>query len=301
MEGILLIDKPAGFTSFDVVAKLRGILGQRKIGHMGTLDPMATGVLPMLLGSATRAADLISNTDKSYLASFRLGITTDTEDITGKILSEKKVKSDPKEVEAVVGMFLGEIEQLPPMYSAVRISGKRLYKIARSGETIERPLRKVFIRNIELTDTTDYSINEYTISLTCSKGTYVRSLISDIGKRLGCGAVMTRLVRTSACGFELDRCISLETAEQLAGENRIKERIIPIEKALDFPVCRVTDSQFERFSAGGPLYIDRLNLPEREYCQNELISVFSKDNEFAGVGYLDLDSNLLKIKKNFRR
>ncbi|MCD8025818.1 MAG: tRNA pseudouridine(55) synthase TruB, partial [Clostridiales bacterium] len=190
MNGILLIDKPKGFTSFDVIAVIRRITGQRKAGHTGTLDPNATGVLPILLGTATKAQDLILNHDKTYIADFALGITTDTLDIWGTVKSKAEADVKRDEIEALIPDFTGTIEQIPPMFSAVQKDGQRLYDLARKGIEVERKSRKVTVYSLKLLDF-DESAQTGRLEISCSKGTYVRSLIDDIGKRLGTGAVMT--------------------------------------------------------------------------------------------------------------
>ena len=196
--GILCIDKPEGFTSFDVVAKLRGIARERRVGHAGTLDPMATGVLPLFFGRATKACDILPRQDKRYLASFKLGVTTDTQDITGTVLSEQTPDADEARVRAAAAGLVGDIMQTPPMYSAVRVNGQRLYELARRGVEVERAARPVTVYSIDFT-ACDVQANTFTIDVHCSKGTYIRTLIADIGAALGCGAVMTALRRTMAC------------------------------------------------------------------------------------------------------
>ena len=214
MTGIIILDKPNGITSFGAVARVRRICREKKCGHSGTLDPMATGVMTVLLGGATRFCELLPNHDKEYIATFRLGITTDTLDITGKILSETPVSSTKADVEAALESFVGEISQLPPMYSAVSVNGQRLYDLARQGIEVERQARKVIIYSADMLEANEEA-NEYKISVACSSGTYIRTLIDDIGKKLGCGAVMTGLRRTEACGFSLDSCITPDELKEL--------------------------------------------------------------------------------------
>ena len=189
-DGIIIMDKPQGFTSFDMVAKMRGMLGTRKVGHAGTLDPMATGVLPIFVGRATKCCDLLPDQDKNYTATFELGYTTDTLDATGKLLSRQPVTVGEEQVRTVLERFRGPISQLPPMYSAISIGGKRLYDLARQGIEVERERRSVTIHSLELTAAQPQE-NRYTIEVSCSKGTYIRTLCADIGEALGCGATMT--------------------------------------------------------------------------------------------------------------
>ena len=190
-NGILCIDKPEGFTSFDVVAKLRGIARERRVGHAGTLDPMATGVLPLFFGRATKACDILPRQDKRYLADFRLGVTTDTQDETGRVLCERDPSGvSEADVRKAAARFTGEIMQVPPMYSALRVEGKRLYELARQGVEVERKARPVTIHSLDFVSW-DGASHTCRIDVHCSKGTYIRTLVADIGEALGCGAVMT--------------------------------------------------------------------------------------------------------------
>lgn len=211
MNGILVIDKPKDHTSFDIVAIVRRLSRQKKVGHTGTLDPMATGVLPLLLGTATRAQSLVPDTDKEYVASFQMGVSTDTQDITGTVLSQRKVSVDRARLEDVLPRFRGEILQVPPMFSAVQKNGVRLYDLARKGITVDREARPICIHKLILLEYEE-KIGKGTLQVECSKGTYIRTLCHDIGEALGCGAVMTELRRTTACGFSLSDSISLEEA-----------------------------------------------------------------------------------------
>lgn len=211
-NGIIIIDKPAGWTSMDVCAKLRGIFHEKRVGHAGTLDPMATGVLPVFLGRATRAVEFAEQTGKEYLAGLRLGLVTDTQDVTGRVLEERPVTCAPAEVEAALAAFRGEILQVPPMYSAVKIGGKKLYELARKGREVERPPRPVTIHSLTAQGQT--APDEFTLRVRCSKGTYVRTLCHDIGQALGCGGCMSALRRTMAAGFTLEDAVTLEQVQQ---------------------------------------------------------------------------------------
>lgn len=210
ISGIIVINKEKGFTSHDVVAKIRRILGTRKIGHTGTLDPEATGVLPICVGKATKVCDMILNSDKEYIAEIKFGITTDTQDIFGNVLDEKIVSLEKGEIENAIMSFEGEIEQVPPMYSAVKIGGKKLYEYARRGVEVERAPRKVTIKKIDILETGSDTAK---IKVLCSKGTYIRTLCSDIGEKLLCGACMTSLVRTKSAGFDIENAVTLERLE----------------------------------------------------------------------------------------
>lgn len=211
-NGILIIDKPADWTSMDVCAKLRGILKERRIGHGGTLDPMATGVLPVFVGQATRAVEFAENGEKEYVAGLRLGLTTDTQDITGQVLETRPVSMDRGELEAILPRFTGPLEQIPPMYSAVKIGGQKLYELARKGREVERKPRPITIFSLEVLEQT--SPTDYVLRVRCSKGTYVRTLCHDIGQALGCGGCMSSLRRTMAAGFTLDQAVTLDQAQE---------------------------------------------------------------------------------------
>ena len=210
-NGILIIDKPAGWTSHDVVAKLRGLLRERRIGHAGTLDPMATGVLPVFVGRATRAVEFAAEREKEYLAGLRLGVVTDTQDTTGTALETHPVCADRPQVEAVLARFRGEITQIPPMYSAIKREGKKLYELARRGQEVERQPRPITIEALDLLD--QVSPTEYTLRVRCSKGTYVRTLCHDIGQLLGYGGTLYALRRTMAAGFTETQAVTLEQVQ----------------------------------------------------------------------------------------
>lgn len=211
-NGILIIDKPGGWTSMDVCAKLRGILKTKKIGHAGTLDPMATGVLPVFVGQATRAVSFAESGRKEYAATLHLGQVTDTQDTTGKTLEEHPVKVSMDDLRAVLGRFTGDIVQIPPMFSAVKIGGKKLYDLARQGKTVERQPRRVTVYELEVTE--QLSPTDFALRILCSKGTYVRTLCQDIGQALGCGGCMASLRRTMAAGFTLADCCTLDEVQQ---------------------------------------------------------------------------------------
>jgi len=210
-NGIIIIDKPEGWTSMDVCAKLRGILSERRIGHGGTLDPMATGVLPVFVGSATKAVEFAEKGDKEYIAGLLLGRITNTQDTSGETLEERPVALAPGALEAVLKQFTGDIQQIPPMYSAIKIGGKKLYELARKGQEVERKARAVTIREIEVLEG---SGAEYLLRIRCSKGTYVRTLCHDIGAALGCGGCMSSLRRTMAAGFTIDQAVTLAQVQE---------------------------------------------------------------------------------------
>ena len=210
-NGILIIDKPAGWTSMDVCAKVRGILREKRVGHGGTLDPMATGVLPVFVGRATRGVEFAEKGWKEYAAGLRLGVSTDTQDVTGTVLETRPVTAGREDVEAALAAFRGDIQQVPPMYSAVKIQGKKLYELARRGKEVERKPRPVTIRELELLEAE--SGTDYRLRCLCSKGTYIRTLCHDIGQRLGCGGTLYSLRRTMAAGFTLAEAVTLEEVQ----------------------------------------------------------------------------------------
>ncbi|MEG1999852.1 MAG: tRNA pseudouridine(55) synthase TruB [Evtepia sp.] len=214
LNGILIIDKPSDWTSHDVVAKLRHLLHEKRIGHAGTLDPMATGVLPVFIGRATRAVAFAAEREKEYFATIRLGIVTDTQDITGSVLESYPVSISKEQVEAVLGQFRGEILQIPPMYSAIKRDGKKLYELARAGKSVYREPRPITIYELELLD--QLSDCDFSFRVICSKGTYIRTLCHDIGARLGCGGTLLALRRSQAAGFTLAQSVTMEQVSNTA-------------------------------------------------------------------------------------
>lgn len=300
--GVLLIDKPQDFTSFDLCAKLRGMLKTKRIGHAGTLDPMATGVMTVLLGNATRAAELLPNHDKRYTAGFRLGVTTDTLDITGTVTGENDAAVSREQLEKVLNAFRGRIEQLPPMYSAVHADGRRLYQLARQGVEVEREAREVSIFKLELLSY-DSDRREGVLDVSCSKGTYIRALTDDIGKALGCGAVLTSLRRTEAAGFSLNEALTIEEVQRLRDDGTIAEKLIPVDCALKaYRSCNVTPAQAKRYYNGGELSIERLygfNDGGLPYVRVYGALEEGGGNVFLGIGRVDPEQQALCPYKRF--
>ncbi len=297
-DGILIIDKPMEFTSFDVCAVMRGLLKTRKIGHTGTLDPMATGVLPILAGKATKAADLLPDHDKEYISGFRLGLETETLDIWGETLREEKVSVSEAELREKLNLFRGEITQIPPMYSAVSVGGKRLYDIARSGQTVERPSRQVTIKKLELLSY-DEEKGEGEILCRCSKGTYIRTLAADIGASLGTFAAVTSLRRTNACGYDLSSAITLDEAKLLASEGRLEERLLPIGGIFEgYRAVNISEPQAFRVKNGGALSLERLHRFKAEK-DGETVQLIAPSGEFLALGTVMLETEEIKIKKQF--
>ena len=284
-NGIIIIDKPAGWTSMDVCAKLRGILKTKKIGHAGTLDPMATGVLPVFVGQATRAVSFAEGGEKEYVAGLRLGLTTNTQDTEGETLTQSPVTVGREELEAVLPRFTGEISQIPPMFSAIKINGQKLYDLARQGKEVERKARAVTIFALEVVE--QVSETDYILRIRCSKGTYVRTLCHDIGRALGCGGCMFSLRRTMAAGFTLDESVTLEQMQE-GGEALLR----PTDSLFrDRPDYRLkTEKQEERCRNGNPFFIQE-NLPEGEY------RIYGREGEFLCLSRLQGDT--MTSLKNF--
>lgn len=294
MTGIILLDKPKDITSFGAVARVRRICSEKKCGHTGTLDPMATGVLTVMLGGATRFIELLPSHNKAYRASFRLGTTTDTLDITGKVLETREVNASAGDMREKIKDFVGEISQLPPMYSAVSVDGQRLYDLARQGIEVERKPRQVTIFSIDILSENEET-NEYEIHVECSSGTYIRTLISDLGEALGCGAVMTELRRTKANGFEIEKAVTLEELEEAVNNGRIEDVLIPVDKALEeYPVIKVSEAQAKRFRNGGELSLERLKYPR----MLGYFRIYDPAGNFIGIGEIG-QKDCLEIKRVF--
>lgn len=293
--GIICVNKPAGFTSFDVIAKMRGILKMKRLGHAGTLDPMATGVLPVFAGRAAKACDILPDHDKTYRAGFRFGVTTDTQDSTGTVLSESGTAVPRDKLMSALESFRGSIEQVPPMYSAVSVGGKRLYELAREGRIVERPARTVTVYSLELLNYDEES-RSGTLEVSCSKGTYIRTLISDIGDVLGSGGIMTSLVRIRACGFSLEDCVTLEQLQR-AAENGgdFLPFLKPIEDVFaDFPALHLKGAQERMYRNGVKLDLDRIRVP----ANAERVRVLGESG-FIGTAIPDRENGILKVERNF--
>ncbi|NMO96205.1 tRNA pseudouridine(55) synthase TruB [Paenibacillus lemnae] len=282
-DGILPVDKPAGWTSHDVVAKVRGILGMRRIGHAGTLDPEVTGVLPLCLGRATRVVEYMQELPKEYHAVLRLGFSSDTEDITGTVTERvDEVHVSREEAEEALVSFLGEISQVPPMYSAVKVGGKRLYELAREGKTVERKSRSVTIYEIEMTDFVQRD-HETDISfrVLCSKGTYIRTLCVDIGKALGYPAVMVKLERTLSAGISASHCLSLEQISRHMEDGTLVSALVPPDQAIQhLPSHTVSDEKRSAALQGQRLSF-RAVLPPVEHHDD--LRLYDTENRFLGI------------------
>lgn len=297
MTGVIVLDKPRDFTSFDAVAVVRKLTHEKKIGHTGTLDPMATGVLPLLLGKGTKAASLLPDTSKTYEADFEFGKLTDTEDITGNVLETDNSGISQAALLEILPEFTGDIFQIPPMYSAVSVGGKRLYELARQGIVVERESRSVNISQLKVISYSPES-RAGRLLVSCSKGTYIRTLINDMAKALGaCGGVMTALRRTYACGFNLSDAVSLE---QLRSLDSFEGVLKPLEKLFEeYPSVSVSEAQASRFLNGGELDLDRLKLPKMTLLEGMPVKILASvpEEDFLGLGKIDLEKSQMKILK----
>ena len=283
-SGIIIIDKPAGWTSQDVAARLRGVFHERRIGHGGTLDPMATGVLPIFVGRATRAVEFFEHAEKEYVAGLRLGVQTDTQDLTGEIVAQRPVSVTREQVQAALEGFLGVQEQLPPMYSAVKIGGKKLYELARQGKTVERKPRQIELLELELLSGENA---DWQFRVRCSKGTYVRTLCHDIGQALGCGGCMSSLRRTKAGGYGLDRAV---TMEEIISMDDPVACLLPVDSVFDWlPRVTVHENQLRAIYNGAA--VKASGLADGSY------RVYAPDGTFLMVGLAE--GGTLKTVKSF--
>lgn len=288
ITGIINIWKEAGMTSFDVVAKLRRIVGQKKIGHTGTLDPMAVGVLPVALGKATKICSHLEDQTKTYRAVMRLGVETDTEDMTGTVLQEAVVAVSETAVREVIEGFVGDYMQVPPMYSALKVEGKKLYQLARKGIVIEREARLRQIYHIEIVE---MALPLVTFSVKCSKGTYIRTLCADIGRRLGCGAAMDSLIRSRVGSCDEKTAISLSHLNELAQRGELASVVMPIEAVLpEYPRLQVTEQEDRQVHNGGPL--------ERPYQSDEIL-VYDSEKQLIGLYRWQAEKQRYKPKTMF--
>lgn len=294
IHGIINVCKEQGFTSHDVVAKLRGILKQKKIGHTGTLDPDATGVLPVCLGKGTKLCDLLTDRDKTYQAVMLLGITTDTQDTSGTVLCTKEPAVTKEQVQEAVNSFIGAYDQIPPMYSALKVNGKKLYELAREGKVIERKARNVFIHDIQVEC---IEMPRVTMTVSCSKGTYIRTLCYDIGEKLGCGACMEKLIRTKAGSFLIEDSFTLKEIEELRDNGRLDEHVTAIDAMfMEYPRVTVKEEFYKFLMNGNAFYI---NQTEEEEVAPGLVRVYDSQNQFFAVYEYNLEDNKFKPVKMF--
>ena len=284
INGIIIIDKPAGWTSHDVIAKLRGALKQKRIGHGGTLDPMATGVLPVFIGRATRAAEFCENAEKEYLAGLQLGIVTDTQDITGNILNEKESTVTEEDLKKILPNFTGPQKQIPPMYSAIKKDGQKLYELARKGIEIPREPRDIYISELEL-------INTHTLRVVCSKGTYIRTLCHDIGSALGCGGTLSALRRTRAGVYTIDMSHTLDDVLSMILTDSVSSVLLPIDSIFaDHPSISISAPEVKNAKNGAMCNTQKST-------ENGRYRVYAPDGEFLLLG--DVNNNKIKTIKSF--
>ena len=286
LNGIMLIDKPCDWTSHDVVGKLRGILHERRIGHSGTLDPMATGLLVVFVGRATRAVEFAEADSKEYIAGLRLGISTDTQDITGNTLKSSNSLPSKAELEQALSAFKGEISQIPPMYSAIKVGGRKLYELARRGESVERKPRRVTIDKLDIIGENE---GNYVLDVVCSKGTYIRTLCNDIGDTLGCGGCMSSLRRVKAGAFSIEKAHTIDEIQAAADNGGLDEIIIPVDRLFSaYPELTVRDTEEKKLRNGNVI---KLAAPNGTY------RVYTETGGFLLLG--EASDNKLKTIKSF--
>lgn len=298
INGIINVYKEKGFTSFDVVAKLRGILKQKKIGHTGTLDPDAVGVLPVCLGNGTKLCDMLTDKDKTYEAVLLLGTVTDTQDTSGTILESKEVLNTKDEIEEAVLSFIGEYNQLPPMYSAIKVNGQKLYDLARKGVEIDRERRKVFIQNIEIHHI-DMAKKEVTMTVDCSKGTYIRTLCHDIGIKLACGGCMKELKRTKVGQFDINSSLTINQIKELVDNNSISDVVIPVDQMFQYDKVKVLEEYCKYLNNGNQLTIDQITFISKEYHSSAVLVYDYLERFVAIYEFIDEEKVYKPVKMFF--
>lgn len=303
MNGVINVYKEAGFTSHDVVAKLRGIVKQKKIGHTGTLDPDAEGVLPVCLGNATKLCGLLTEKEKTYRAVLLLGQTTDTQDTSGRVLTEAPVTATGEQVREAIMSFLGDYDQVPPMYSALKVNGKKLYELAREGKEVERQARRVRILDMEIHE---IRLPEVTFTVTCSSGTYIRTLCQDIGEKLGCGGCMKSLLRTKVDRFELADSHKLSELETMMHEGRIGEVLLPVDEVFAAcPAVRIRQESDRLIQNGNPFEKEDIaettgeRLPEGTELERNCVRVYNSEGDFRGLYRREQGGRRYKPEKMF--
>lgn len=295
-NGIINIYKEKGFTSHDVVAKMRGILKQKKIGHTGTLDPDAVGVLPVCMGSATKLCDMLTDRDKEYIAGLRLGVTTDTQDMTGTVLSEQPVTVTEDEIRDIIRSFEGEYEQIPPMYSALKVNGKKLYELARKGQEVERKPRPVTIYETEILSV---ELPMIYIRVACSKGTYIRTLCHDIGMKAGCGGAMASLERTKAGSFLKETAITLDELTKLRDADEVSKVLIPVDRMFEELGSVHVQPMFRKLIENGNCFFLPQIMERRLFSDDEEVRVYDKDGVFFGIYTFEGSEDRFRPKKMF--
>ena len=294
-NGIIVIDKPQEWTSMDVCAKIRGVLHERRVGHAGTLDPMATGVLPVFVGRATRAVEFASESEKEYIAGLKLGVVTNTQDTTGQVVEERPVEADRAALEGALAAFRGEITQIPPMYSALKRDGKKLYELARAGREVERKARPVKILDISVEE---IALPRVTMTVSCTKGTYIRTLCYDIGRKLGCGGCMESLLRTRVGQFELKDSLTLSEIEKQRDNGGLADHILAVDAVfLEYPALTMKEEFDKLVHNGNPFY--RNQAEGDSPAQDSPVRVYDSQGRFIGIYALDREKNVLKPQKVF--
>ncbi len=297
IHGVINIHKEKGYTSHDVVAKLRGILGQKKIGHTGTLDPDATGVLPVCLGKATKLCDMLTDKSKTYETVLLLGKTTDTQDISGELLLEKETAGlTPEMVEACIRGFVGDYEQVPPMYSALKVNGKKLYELARQGIEVERKARLVVIHEIRILE---MDLPRVRMEVSCSKGTYIRTLCHDIGEKLGCGGCMEELIRTRVSRFSLEDSITLDEVAACKDQGTLHDKIVAIDEMFSaFPKATIESAYASLAYNGNAIYPKHVK-EAIELCEGCQIRLYDEAGQFIGIYCYDANKRQFRLEKMF--
>lgn len=297
IHGVLNIYKEKGYTSHDVVAKLRGIVGQKKIGHTGTLDPDAVGVLPVCLGKATKLCDMLTDKNKTYETVMILGKVTDTQDVSGAVLAEKETKYLTEEVvKNAIMSFVGDYMQVPPMYSALKVNGKKLYELAREGIEIERKARPVSILDIQIKEV---NLPRVRMEVSCSKGTYIRTLCHDIGEKLGCGACMEELIRTKVSRFEIQDSLTLEQISDLKAEGRLEEILVPIDEMFSDYEAVTLKEEFMSFVYNGNVFFPKHLRNYIELSDGKMVRVYDGDGKFIAIYKFIKEKYLFEIEKMF--
>lgn len=297
IHGVLNIYKEKGYTSHDVVAKLRGIVGQKKIGHTGTLDPDAVGVLPVCLGKATKLCDMLTDKNKTYETVLLLGKTTDTQDISGTVLSEAETGYlTETEVEQTIRAFVGEYMQIPPMYSALKVNGKKLYELARAGIEVERKARPVTIFDIQIKE---ISLPRVHMEVSCSKGTYIRTLCHDIGEKLGCGACMEELIRTKVSRFEIKDSLKLEEVQDLKEAGGLDAVLVPIDDMFSEYEAVTLKAEYQSFAYNGNVFFLKHLEQYLSLSDDKKVRVYDKDGRFIAIYAFQKEKHLFRLEKMF--
>ena len=297
IHGVINIHKEKGYTSHDVVAKLRGIVGQKKIGHTGTLDPDATGVLPVCLGKATKLCDMLTDKNKTYETVMLLGKVTDTQDISGTVLSESATDMlDENTVITAILSFVGDYMQVPPMYSALKVNGKKLYELAREGVEVERKARPVTILNIEIKE---ISLPRVRMEVSCSKGTYIRTLCHDIGEKLGCGACMEELIRTRVSRFKLGDSLTLSQVQELKDSGDLEQILVPIDEMFSDYEAITLKEEFMSFVYNGNTFLPKHVKQYIELVDGKMVRVYDDKGNFIAIYKFIKEKYIFKIEKMF--